>query len=64
MATLEQKEIEKKKMNKLYNEKLHNNLNYEEKIKRKQEKLERIRKKNENMKILICKLMKENNIFK
>ena len=48
MATLEQKEIEKKKMNKLYNEKLHNNLNYEEKIKRKQEKLERIRKKNEN----------------
>ena len=51
-------------MNKLYNEQLHNNLNYEEKIKRKQEKLERIRKKNENMKILICKLMKENNIFK
>ena len=51
-------------MNKLYNEKLHNNLNYEEKIKRKQEKLERIRRKNENMKILICKLMKENNIFK
>ena len=51
-------------MNKLYNEKLHNNLNYEEKIKSKQEKLERIRKKNENMKILICKLMKENNIFK
>ena len=51
-------------MNKLYNEKLHNNLNYEEKIKIKQEKLERIRKKNENMKILICKLMKENNIFK
>ena len=61
---MEQKEIEKKKIYKLYNEKYikFSNLAYE--LKNNNNKLDIIRKKNEYMKILICKLIKENNALK
>ena len=36
-------------------------MNLVEKINNKKDKLERIKRKNEYLKILICKLMKENN---
>ena len=64
MATLEQKEIEKKKIYKLYNEKYRNFSNIAEKVKKNKEKLDIIKRKNQNLKILICKLMKENNNIK
>ena len=64
MATLEQKEIEKKKIYELYNEKYRNCSNIAEKVKKNKEKLDIIKKKNQNLKILICKLMKENNNIK
>ena len=64
MPTLEQKEIEKKKIYKLYNEKYRNCSNIAEKVKKNKEKLDIIKRKNQNLKILICKLMKENNNIK
>jgi hypothetical protein len=64
LATLEQKEIEKKKIYKLYNEKYRNCSNIAEKVKKNKEKLDIIKRKNQNLKILICKLMKENNNIK
>ena len=64
MATLEQKEIEKKKIYKLFSEKYKNCSNIVEKMKQNKEKLDRIKRKNQNLKILICKLMKENNNIK
>ena len=64
MATLEQKEIEKKKIFKLFNEKYKNYANIAQKVKQNKEKLDRIKRKNQNLKILICKLMKENNNIK
>ena len=39
-------------------------MNLAEKIKNNKDKLERIKRKNEYLKILICKLMKENNNLK
>ena len=60
---MKQKEIEKKKVYRLYNEKYRENINCYEKMKKNFEKYNKIRRKNENMKILICKLMKENNIL-
>ena len=64
MATLDQKEIEKKKIFKLFNEKYKNCANVAQKVKQNKEKLDRIKRKNQNLKILICKLMKENNNIK
>ena len=39
-------------------------MNLVEKINHNKDKLERIKRKNEYLKILICKLMKENNNLK
>ena len=64
MATLEQKEIEKKKIYKLFSEKYKNCSIIVGKVKQNKEKLDRIKRKNQNLKILICKLMKENNNIK
>ena len=64
MAILEQKEIEKKKIYKLYNEKYIKLTNLACKIKNNKDKLDLVKKKNENMKKLICKLIKENNALK
>ena len=64
LTCLKQKEIEKKNKYKLYSEKYHNNVNLCEKVKQKKDKLDIIKRKNENLKIIICKLMKEKNIFK
>ena len=61
---MEQKENEKKKIYKLYNEKNIKCSNLANNIKQKKEKLDIIKKKNEYMKILICKLIKESNILK
>ena len=64
MAVLEQKEIEKRKIYKLYNEKFNKLSNLVFKIKNNKDKLDLVKKKNENMKKLICKLIKENNFLK
>ena len=64
MASLRQKENEKKKIYELYKEKYHTHYEYCEKVKQKKDKLDRIKRKNENLKILICQIMKKNNIFK
>ena len=64
MSFLEQKEIEKKKIIKLYNEKYIKCSNMASNMTQKKEKLDIIRRKNEYLKKLICKLMKENNILK
>ena len=60
MDSLEKKEKEKIKINKLYEEKLINYYRMEEKVRKNKDKLDRIRNKNKNLKLLICKLMKEN----
>ena len=64
MAVLEQKEIEKRKIYKLYNEIFIKLSNLVCKIKNNKDKLDLVKKKNENMKKLICKLIKENNALK
>ena len=64
MAVLEQKEIEKRKIYKLYNEKFNKLSNLACKIKNNKDKLDLVKKKNENMKKLICKLIKENDALK
>ena len=64
MSFLEQKEIEKKKIIKLYNEKYIKCSNMASNVTQKKDKLDIIRRKNEYLKKLICKLMKENNILK
>ena len=61
---MEQKEIEKKKLYKLYNEKYIKLSNLAYKLKNNKDKFELVRKKNEYMKILICKLIRENNVMK
>jgi hypothetical protein len=61
---LEQKEIEKKKMYKLYNEKYIKCSNMVMNLTQKKDKLDIIKRKNAYLKKLICKLMKENNIMK
>ena len=61
---MEQKEIEKKKMYKLYNEKYIKCSNVVMNLTQKKDKLDIIKIKNEYLKKLICKLMKENNIMK
>ena len=64
MAVLEQKEIEKRKIYKLYNEIFIKLSNLVCKIKNNKDKLDLVKKKNDNMKKLICKLIKENNALK
>ena len=64
LSTLERKESEKKRLNKICDEKYHKSMNLAEKINHNKNKLERIKRKNEYLKILICKLMKENNNLK
>ena len=64
MSFLEQKEIEKKKMYKLYNEKSIKCSNMVMNLTQKKDKLDIIKRKNAYLKKLICKLMKENNIMK
>ena len=61
---MEQKEIEKKKMYKLYNEKYIKCSNMVMNLTQKKDKLDIIKRKNAYLKKLICKLMKENNIMK
>ena len=61
---MEQKEIEKKKMYKLYNEKYIKCSNVVMNLTQKKDKLDIIKRKNAYLKKLICKLMKENNIMK
>ena len=61
---MEQKEIEKKKMYKLYNEKYIKCSNMVINLTQKKDKLDIIKRKNAYLKKLICKLMKENNIMK
>ena len=61
---MEQKEIEKKKMNKLYNEKYIKYSTLVNNVKQKKDKLDIIKKKNEYMKKIICNLMKESNMSK
>ena len=61
---MQQKEIEKKKIYKKYNEKFIKYSDMAMNIKQKKYKLETIRRKNEYLKKLICKIMKENNVFK
>jgi len=64
LSFLEQKEIEKKKMYKLYNEKSIKCSNMVMNLTQKKDKLDIIKRKNAYLKKLICKLMKENNIMK
>ena len=64
LAFAEQKENEKKKIYKLYRDKNNKCSKMAWNIKLKNDKLDIIKRKNEYMKILICKLMKENNILK
>lgn len=61
---MQQKEIEKKKIYKKYNEKFIKYSDMAMNVKQKKYKLETIRRKNEYLKKLICKIMKENNVFK
>ena len=64
LAFAEQKENEKKKIYKLYRDQNNKCSKMAWNIKLKNDKLDIIKRKNEYMKILICKLMKENNILK
>ena len=56
---LEKKEMEKKSVLQIYNQKLNNYSKIKGKVKENKEKLDIIRRKNENLKLLICKLMKD-----
>lgn len=60
LDSLEKKEKEKIDINKLYEEKLIKCYKMEANVKKNKDKLDRIRNKNQKLKILICKLMKEN----
>ena len=59
MALLEKKEMEKKSVLQIYNQKLNNYSKIKGKVKENKEKLDMIRRKNEYLKLLICKLMKD-----
>ena len=59
MALLEKKEMEKKSVLQIYNQKLNNYSKIKGKVKENKEKLDIIRRKNEYLKLLICKLMKD-----
>ena len=61
---LEQKEVEKKNIYKKYNEKYIKCSDMALNIKIKKDKLDTIRRKNDYLKKLICKIMKEKNVFK
>ena len=56
---LEKKEMEKKSVLQIYNQKLNNYSKIKGKVKENKEKLDMIRRKNEYLKLLICKLMKD-----
>ena len=56
---LEKKEMEKKSVLQIYNQKLNNYSKIKGKVKENKEKLDIIRRKNEYLKLLICKLMKD-----
>ena len=56
---LETKEMEKKSVLQIYNQKLNNYSKIKGKVKENKEKLDMIRRKNEYLKLLICKLMKD-----
>ena len=57
---LDKKENERKEILQIHNQKMINYANIKEKLRDNKEKLDIIRTKNEYMKLLICKLMKEN----
>ena len=59
LALLEKKEMEKKSVLQIYNQKLNNYSKIKGKVKENKEKLDMIRRKNEYLKLLICKLMKD-----
>jgi len=59
LALLEKKEMEKKSVLQIYNQKLNNYSKIKGKVKENKEKLDIIRRKNEYLKLLICKLMKD-----
>ena len=59
MALLEKKEMEKRSVLQIYNQKLNNYSKIKGKVNENKEKLDIIRRKNEYLKLLICKLMKD-----
>jgi len=59
LALLEKKEMEKRSVLQIYNQKLNNYSKIKGKVNENKEKLDIIRRKNEYLKLLICKLMKD-----